>query len=129
MRALGVVVHPPSFKDGAHVRQRAEQRLIEQLVAQAADERFREGILYRFARRDVMPGDLVIVCPPQDGVRGQLGTIVTDDGSGLATLEQEAVGSRATRMPEIEVSATSARHSRVQSSTTTRMRMRRPSMN
>src|SRR5258708_452556 len=36
--------------------------------------------------------------------------------------------SRATRRPEIEVSATSARHSRVQSSTTARMRKRRPSV-
>jgi hypothetical protein len=32
-------------------------------------------------------------------------------------------------VPEIDVSAMSARHSRVQSSTTTRMRKRRPSMN
>ena len=34
--------------------------------------------------------------------------------------------SRATRVPESEVSATSAKHSRVQSSTTVRMRKRRP---
>jgi hypothetical protein len=37
--------------------------------------------------------------------------------------------SRATRVPEIDVSGTNAKHSRVQSSTTTRTRMRRPSMN
>src|SRR5712664_2416389 len=36
--------------------------------------------------------------------------------------------SRATRAPESEVSATNARHSRVQSSTTVRMRKRRPSV-
>src|SRR4051812_16569768 len=37
--------------------------------------------------------------------------------------------SLATRMPERDVSTTSARHSRVQSSTTARMRKRRPSVN
>src|SRR5215468_3735852 len=37
--------------------------------------------------------------------------------------------SRATRTPQIEVSPTSARHSRVQSSATTKLRMRRPSTN
>jgi len=36
--------------------------------------------------------------------------------------------SRATRRPEIDVSAINARHSRVQSSTTARMRKRRPSV-
>ena len=37
--------------------------------------------------------------------------------------------SRATRMPEIGVSGTSDKHLRMQSSTTIRMRIRRPSMN
>jgi hypothetical protein len=48
---------------------------------------------------------------------------------GLPQATRRRSSSRATRMPEIEVSGTSARHSRVQSSTTARMRMRRPSMN
>jgi hypothetical protein len=37
-----------------------------------------------------------------------------------------ASGSRASRAPEIEVSAMAARHSRVKSSTITRMQKRRP---
>ena len=98
--------------------------------AQASDERLDKGILDRLARRDVVPVDLVIVGPLQDGVRGQLGAVVAHDRLGLAAFSEQADRVRgATRMPEIEVSATSARHSRVQSSTTTRMRKRRPSMN
>jgi hypothetical protein len=38
-----------------------------------------------------MPGSLVIVCPPWDSVRGQLGTIVAYDRPGLAALYHEAI--------------------------------------
>ena len=46
--------------------------------------------------------------------------------SGLPRLATSALSSRATRLPEIEVSTTAARHSLVTSSTTLRMRSRRP---
>ncbi len=105
------------------MRERSEQRLVEQFIAQAADERLGEGILRRLAWRGVMPSDLVSVRPVQNGIRGQLCAVVADDRPGLAVHDEEAI-ELATRMPEIEVSATSARHSRVQSSTTTRMRIR-----
>jgi hypothetical protein len=45
------------------------------VVTQAADEGFGKGVLHRFARRDVMPLDLVVVYPSQNGVRSQLGTV------------------------------------------------------
>jgi hypothetical protein len=45
---------------------------------------------------------------------------------GLPRWSIKAVSSRATRFPEIEVSGTAARHSRVTSSTMLRMRKRRP---
>ena len=45
---------------------------------------------------------------------------------GLPRLSINAVSSRATRRPEIEVSGIAARHSRVTSSTMLRMRKRRP---
>jgi hypothetical protein len=48
---------------------------------------------------------------------------------GLPRSTMRRDNSRATRKPESEVSATSARHSRVQSSTIARMRKRRPSVN
>lgn len=71
--------------------ERAEQGLVEQFIAQSADEGFGKGILHRLARRDVMPVNLVIVGPLQDGVRGQLGAVVADDGLGLAVGDQELV--------------------------------------
>lgn len=48
--------------------------------------------------------------------------------AGLPRWPMIVVSSRATLAPEIEVSATSARHSRLKSSTTHRMRKRRPQM-
>ena len=56
------------------------------------------------------------------------------DGASLTTIFglprsiTSRSSSRATRVPESEVSATSAKNSRVQSSTTVRMRKRRPSV-
>ena len=47
--------------------------------------------------------------------------------ASLYTRRENSIASRATWAPESEVSATSKRRSRVQSSTTTRMRKRRPS--
>ena len=86
-----VVIGTPGFKHGAGMREGAEQGLVEQFVAQAADERFSEGVLHRFARRDVVPGNLVIVGPSQDGVRGQLGAVVADDRLWLAALVEEPI--------------------------------------
>src|SRR5580704_10094719 len=48
---------------------------------------------------------------------------------GLPRRWSRVLSSRATRLPEIEVSGTAARHSRVTSSTTFRMRKRRPQAN
>ena len=50
-----------------------------------------KAFLDRLARRDVMPGDLVIVGPLQNGVGGQLGAVVADDCVGLATLGEEPI--------------------------------------
>ena len=73
------------------MRKRAEQSLIEQLVTQTADERLGERILHRLARGDVMPGDLVIVRPSQDGVRGEFGSVVADNHPGLAALGEQPI--------------------------------------
>jgi hypothetical protein len=48
---------------------------------------------------------------------------------GLPRRSTKAVSSRATRRPEIDVSTTAARHSLVTSSTTLKMRNRRPLAN
>lgn len=84
--------------------------------------------LHRLAGRNVMPFDAVLIRPGEDGVRGELAAIVADDHPGPAALVMSRSNSRATRMPERDVSTMSARHCLVQSSTTARMRKRRPSV-
>lgn len=91
MRPLHVVDGAPGFEHGAGMRQRSKQGLVEQLVAQATDEGFGEGILHRLARRGVVPIDLVVVDPPQNGVRGELSAIVADDSFRLAALVERPI--------------------------------------
>ena len=57
MWPLFVVITPPSLQYGTGVRQRFEQRLIQQLVAQPAVEALDETVLLRLAGRDVVPVD------------------------------------------------------------------------
>src|SRR5216684_543901 len=80
MWPLLVVITPPGLQYGTGVRQRFEQRLVQQLVAQPAVEAFDEAVLLRFAGRDVVPADTDRIRPAQDRVRGQLGAVVADDG-------------------------------------------------
>ena len=84
MRPLGLVVEAPAFEDGTGLRQRAEQGLVQQLIAQSAVEAFDKGILHRLTRDDVMPADPLAVSPGQDRCRGQLGAVIGDDRLGVA---------------------------------------------
>src|SRR6204780_4393984 len=89
-------------------------------------ETLAEAVLHRLSRRDEMPDEPVVLRPGEHGVRGELGPIVRDDHAWPAAPFDQAVSSRATRRPEIEVSGIAARHSRVTSSTMLRIRNRRP---
>ena len=100
------------------VRQRAEQGVVQELVAQAAVQVFDESVLRRLAPGNVMPSDPAIVGEREDRARGQLGAVVADDRCWLTRSATRRSSSRATRAPERDVSATRARHSRVKSSTT-----------
>ena len=71
----GVVVVAPEGDLAARVAQGVEDLFIQQLVAQAAVEAFDEGVLLWLAGIDVMPGDVVLVCPLQDGATGELGAV------------------------------------------------------
>jgi len=62
------------------MRQGTEQRLVEQLVAQASIEARDEGILAWLA---LMPADAVLIGPAQHRIGGELGAVVGDDGRGL----------------------------------------------
>src|SRR6202795_432761 len=112
MRSLLVVIVPPGLQHGTSVRQRFEQRLVQQLVAQAAVEALDEAVLLRLAGRDVVPADAGRIRPAQDRIRGQLGAVVADDrvrASPAPANNIRSSSSWATRRPEIEVSATTAR--------------------
>lgn len=88
----------------------------EHCAAEPAVEALHVTILHGLARRDVIPVHLVILAPASIAI------------SGLPRLESKPSGSQATRAPDSEMSATNVRHSRVKSSTTVKMRNRRPSM-
>ena len=109
--------------------QAPEQVLVQAFVAQPADQALDEAVLHRLARRDVVPGDATLLLPAEDRVRGQLGAVVADDHAAAgraARRSGRAHGRRDGR--RASVSATSARHSRLKSSTTTSTRKRRPSL-
>ena len=98
----------------------------EKLVAHAPVETLAEAILHRLSWRNEMPDDAVVLRPGEHGVRGKLGPLSETIMPGLPRRLINAVSSRATRRPEIEVSGIAARHSRVTSSTMFKMRSRRP---
>lgn len=92
-------------------------------------EAFDEGILLRLAGIDVMPGNVVLIGPLQDGPAGELRPIVTDDASRLSIGPDQRIQFAATLAPEMLVSATRHRFSRQQSSITARIRNLRDAPN
>src|SRR6266478_10033295 len=82
--SVGVVVDPPFFDNLACLAEVREQVLVEALVTQTAVEALYEAILHRFAGRDVVPFDTVVLLPAQDRVRGQLSAVVAHDHAGIA---------------------------------------------
>ena len=128
MGSVEVVVGPPGREACPDVRERGEQGLVEEFVPQPSVEALDEGILDRLARGDVVPVDPGAVGEAQDGVRGELVPLSLTIMPGLPRVAMSASSSRATRSPDSDVSATSARHSRVQSSTTVSTLKRRQSV-
>jgi hypothetical protein len=61
MGAFCVLVLAPGREHGAGVIQGCKQRLVQELVPQAAVEALDEGVLGRLARRDGMPVDLAVI--------------------------------------------------------------------
>jgi hypothetical protein len=57
---VGVAVDPPCFDDLAHLVEVGEQALVEAFVAQPVIKAHDEAILYRLARRDGAPFDIVL---------------------------------------------------------------------
>src|SRR5438477_12717096 len=91
VRPDGVVVEPPFGQSRSGMRERAEQRLVQQFVAQSAVEAFDERVLRRFGGRDVMPVDAGLLPPAQDRHARELGAIVGDAVQRLAALGDDRV--------------------------------------
>src|SRR6185437_15279450 len=79
MRSHLVVVTLPGSQHGTCLPQRGEQRLVKTLVAQSANEALGERVLLRLAWRDIVPVDLGLLAPGQDGIACQLGAVVADE--------------------------------------------------
>ena len=71
--------------------ERAEQRLVQQLVAQTAIETLDKGVLLRFARRDVVPIDTAVLRLAQDRRAGQLGAVVGHTSSGFTAVGNDRI--------------------------------------
>ena len=78
MRPLGVVVGDPATDELAGLVEIEKDCLVEELVAHPAVKALDEAVLHRFAGRDVVPFDLMIDCPAEDRVRGELGAVVAN---------------------------------------------------
>ena len=74
-----------------------------------------------------MPLDPHLLRPAQERAAGQLGAVVRDADGRCPRMEPIASSSRTIRRLGSDVSATSAKHSRVKSSISPKMRKRRPS--
>jgi hypothetical protein len=59
--------------------------LVETFVTQPAVEALDEAVLSWLARRDVMPLDIALMLPSQDGARSQFCPVVADHHAGVAT--------------------------------------------
>jgi len=82
--AMVVVVVAPGRDQLPVVAQVGKQRLVQALVTEASIEAVDEAILDRFSWRDVVPPDLAILLPFQDGVRCQLRPLIVGDHAGIA---------------------------------------------
>lgn len=82
MGAVVVVVVSPSADQLSGVAQAGEQVLVEALVPKPPVETLDQTVLHRFAGGDVMPLDTALFLPSQDGVRGQLRSVVADHHAG-----------------------------------------------
>ena len=121
-----IVVFLPVSQNLSRMAEGGEQRLVEAFVPQPAVEAFDKPVLLRFPRGDIMSFDLHLIGPFQDGMGGELRTVVADNHKRFAIAFHQNCQFPATRPPDKDVSATRARFLRLKSSITVRMRNRRP---
>lgn len=94
MRSRGVVIGNPR-RDGAAGMADAEAKaLVERFVAHSPVEALDLTVLHWLPRRDVVPVDVVVLRPGEDGVEGELGAVSRHDHAGLAASGDEACRGR-----------------------------------
>lgn len=71
--------------------ERAEQGLVQQIVAQAAVEALDKGVLLRLAGSDVVPIDPAFLRPAQDRHAGQPGAVIGDAGERFAARGNDGI--------------------------------------
>ena len=76
MGPLGVVGRKPLLGDRAHLVEGVEEVRVEDLFAKRAIEPFDERILIRLPGLDVTDGDALRSTPLDEGLRGELGSVV-----------------------------------------------------
>lgn len=84
MRPDVVVVVTPERQRSAGVGEGVEYLLVEAFIPQTAVERLDVAVLLRLAGIDVVPLDLVVVCPFQNGLARELRAIVRNYAGGFA---------------------------------------------
>jgi hypothetical protein len=109
-----------AFTDRIHERTRPLSKVLLKSLASAGPsihEALDEGILHGLARRDIVPCDTALIGQVRMALLVSSLPLSLTTIFGLPRSITSRSSSRATRLLESEVSATSARHSRVQSST------------
>lgn len=89
MRSAGVVIGRPVRDRLTRMIEAEEQGLVQQFVPHPPVEGFHEPVLHGFAGCDVVPVDGMILRPGEDGIRGELGAVIGDDHSRLASLSNQ----------------------------------------
>ena len=89
MWSVEVVVLLPCGDVGLCLGEGCEQRFIQQLIAEAANEALDEGILRWLSGRDVVPTDAGILAPSEDCHTGQFGSVIAYDNLGVASAHHD----------------------------------------
>ena len=116
VRSFGVVVFLAVGDTGPDSGQRREQRLVKAFVPETVVEALDEAVLHRRTGSDVMPLDLPLWDQRRIAMLVNSVPLSRTNVSGRLRPAMTVSSSRTTRRPDSEVSATSARYSRVWSS-------------
>ncbi|SMP13848.1 hypothetical protein SAMN06265373_102606 [Shimia sagamensis] len=85
MRAVVVKIIAPCHHQIAGMAKVVKQMLVEAFIPHPAIERLHEAILHWLAWCNVVPLNVPVFLPFQDGITGQPGPIVTDHQVWLST--------------------------------------------